>query len=63
MDVTKLKSDYYKTVNTILEESTLQIPTIEYFQKGGKNGVHSEHMGYILTELQYIQRTYPNMTW
>ncbi|HQV35899.1 MAG TPA: phenylacetate-CoA oxygenase subunit PaaC [Flavobacterium sp.] len=63
VDVTKLKSDYYKTVNTILKESTLQIPTIEYFQKGGKNGVHSEHMGYILTELQYIQRTYPNMTW
>lgn len=63
VDVTLLKSNYYKRVNAILEESTLQIPQVEYFQKGGKNGIHSEHMGYILTELQYMQRTYPNMTW
>jgi len=63
VDVSQLKESFYKKVNTILEESTLQIPTIEYFQKGGKQGIHSEHMGYILTELQYMQRTYPNMTW
>ena len=63
VDVTLLKSNYYKKVSAILEESTLQTPTIEYFQKGGKQGIHSEHMGYILTELQYMQRTYPNMTW
>ena len=50
-------------VSEILEEATLQTPQIEYFQKGGKQGIHSEHMGYILTELQYMQRTYPNMTW
>ncbi len=63
VDVTLLKANYYKQVNQILEESTLQTPQIEYFQKGGKNGIHSEHMGYILTELQYMQRTYPNMSW
>ncbi len=63
VDVTQLKDSFHKRVNTILEESTLQTPTIEYFQEGGKNGIHSEHMGYILTELQYMQRTYPNMTW
>jgi len=63
VDVTLLKSNFYKIVSGILEEATLQTPTIEYFQKGGKNGIHSEHMGFILTELQYMQRTYPNMTW
>ena len=63
VDVSLLKEPFYKKVNEILEESTLEIPTIEYFQKGGKQGIHSEHMGYILTELQYMQRTYPNMTW
>jgi len=63
VDVTQLKEAFYKRVNTILEESTLQTRTIEYFQKGGKQGIHSEHMGYILTELQYMQCTYPNMTW
>ena len=61
--VTLLKANYYKKVRSVLEEATLQTPTIEYFQKGGKQGIHSEHMGFILTELQYMQRTYPNMTW
>ena len=63
VDVTLLKNAYYQRVGEVLEESTLLIPSIEYFQKGGKQGIHSEHMGYILTELQYMQRTYPNMTW
>ena len=30
---------------------------------GGKKGVHSEYFGYLLSDLQYMQRTYPNMTW
>jgi ring-1,2-phenylacetyl-CoA epoxidase subunit PaaC len=63
VNVTKLKEAFYTKVNFILEESTLQTPNIEYFQKGGKLGIHSEHMGYILTELQYMQRSYPNMNW
>lgn len=63
VDVTLLKEEYYKKVNSILEEATLEIPQVEYFQKGGKMGVHSEHMGYLLSDLQYMQRTYPNMTW
>ncbi len=63
VDTTLLKASYYKKVSGILEEATLQTPSIEYFQKGGKQGIHSEHMGFILTELQYMQRTYPNMTW
>lgn len=63
VDVTKLKDMYYKHVSDILEESTLAVPESKYFQKGGKQGVHTEHMGYILTELQYMQRAYPNMEW
>ena len=63
VDTTLLKVNYHKKVSEILEEATLQTPTIEFFQKGGKQGIHSEHMGFILTELQFMQRTYPNMTW
>ena len=63
VDTTLLKVNYHKKVNEILEEATLQTPSIEFFQKGGKQGIHSEHMGFILTELQFMQRTYPNMTW
>jgi len=63
VDVTQLKQSYYQKVSAILEEATIEVPKIEYFQKGGKQGIHSEHMGYILTEMQYMQRTYPNMNW
>lgn len=63
VDVTKLKAAYYEKVNTILDESTLSVPESKYFQKGGKMGVHTEHMGFLLAELQYMQRTYPNMEW
>ncbi|WP_179008841.1 1,2-phenylacetyl-CoA epoxidase subunit PaaC [Winogradskyella forsetii] len=63
VDVTKLKDDYYKNVNEILEQATLEIPESKYFQKGGKKGIHTEYFGYLLTELQYMQRTYPNMEW
>jgi len=63
VDVTLLKANYFKKVNEILEEATLQIPRIEYFQKGGKQGIHSEHMGYLLAQMQYMQLAYPNMNW
>ena len=63
VDVTKLKETYYRHVNQVLEEATLNIPESKYFQKGGKEGIHTEHMGYLLSDLQYMQRTYPNMEW
>ncbi|MGV9004822.1 1,2-phenylacetyl-CoA epoxidase subunit PaaC [Flavobacterium sp.] len=63
VDVSLLKEPFYKKIKAVLEEATLQMPTIEYFQKGGKQGIHSEHMGYILTEMQYMQLAYPNMNW
>jgi ring-1,2-phenylacetyl-CoA epoxidase subunit PaaC len=63
VNVTKLKAPYYKKISEILEEATLKTPDIKYFQKGGKNGIHSEHMGYLLADLQYMQRTFPNMKW
>lgn len=63
VDVMKLKVSYYETITAILTESTLQIPDLKYFQKGGKQGIHSEHMGYLLADLQYMQRTFPNMNW
>jgi ring-1,2-phenylacetyl-CoA epoxidase subunit PaaC len=63
VDVSKLKEAYYKEVTELLEEATLTIPESRYFSRGGKKGVHSEHMGYLLADMQYMQRTYPNMEW
>ena len=63
VDVTKLKESYYIRVNDVLKVSTLQTPESKWFQKGGKQGIHTEHLGYLLSDLQYMQRTYPNMEW
>jgi ring-1,2-phenylacetyl-CoA epoxidase subunit PaaC len=63
VDVTLLKDAYYNTVKELLEEATLNIPESKYFQKGGEKGIHTEHLGYLLSDLQYMQRTYPNMEW
>jgi ring-1,2-phenylacetyl-CoA epoxidase subunit PaaC len=63
VNLAELKTQYFAQVHADIERATLKVPEIQYFQKGGKNGVHSEHMGYILTEMQYMQRTYPTMTW
>jgi ring-1,2-phenylacetyl-CoA epoxidase subunit PaaC len=63
VDVSELKEAYHQKVAAILTEATLSIPDEKYFQKGGKEGIHSEHMGFILSELQYIQKSYPNLKW
>ena len=63
VDVTLLKDSFYKKINEILAEATLKIPESKYFQKGGKLGIHSEHMGYLLADMQYMQRSFPNMVW
>ncbi|MFD2824395.1 1,2-phenylacetyl-CoA epoxidase subunit PaaC [Lacinutrix iliipiscaria] len=63
VDVIKLKETYYTKVSELLHEASLKTPESKYFQKGGKQGVHTEHLGYLLSDLQYMQRTYPNMEW
>ncbi len=63
VDLSQLKETYYEELTELLTEATLEIPERKYFSYGGKKGVHSEHMGYLLSDLQYMQRTYPNMQW
>ncbi len=63
VDVSTLKENYYQQVKSILEEAILEVPESKWFQKGGKQGIHTEHLGYLLSDLQYMQRTYPNMEW
>lgn len=62
-DVSKLEDAYYKQVAEVLKEATLQVPEGKYFHKGGKKGIHTEHMGPLIAELQYMQRSHPNMNW
>ena len=57
----KLKWD--QKVQSILSEATLKLPLEEPYQQGGKEGTHTEHLGYILAEMQTLQRTYPGLEW
>lgn len=63
VDPSGFKEVYYQSISNLLKEATLEVPDTKYFQKGGKDGIHSEHMGYILADMQYMQLTYPNMKW
>ncbi len=57
------KDSYFNKLKDQLTIATLGVPDVPYFQKGGKQGIHSEHMGRILAEMQYMQRTYPGAKW
>ncbi|OLY94630.1 phenylacetate-CoA oxygenase subunit PaaI [Cnuella takakiae] len=50
-------------IHRVFGEAGLTVPTNKPFQKGGKAGIHTEHMGHLLAEMQYLQRTYPNQQW
>lgn len=58
-----LKPAWDQSVAIVLDEAMLTHPGEVYQHKGGKNGVHSEHLGYILAEMQFLQRAYPGATW
>lgn len=63
VDVAALKEPFLTEVTELFEEASLQLPDNPYPKKGGKKGIHSEYMGYLLADLQYMQRTHPNMSW
>ncbi len=58
-----LKAGWDEIVSDALAEATLKRPADGYMHKGGRRGVHTEHLGYILAELQFLQRAYPGATW
>jgi ring-1,2-phenylacetyl-CoA epoxidase subunit PaaC len=62
-DLATLHEPWLDLVRATAEEATLSLPQPGWAQKGGKRGIHSEHLGYILADLQFLQRAYPNATW
>jgi ring-1,2-phenylacetyl-CoA epoxidase subunit PaaC len=63
IDVAALKEEWEKKVETVFTEATLDLPKQVWSQGGGKQGRHTEHMGFLLAEMQHLQRAYPNATW
>lgn len=65
-NLSSLQQPWHEKVMAVLKEATLWSPNFGeqvFMQTGGKEGVHSEHLGYILAELQYLQRVYPGAEW
>jgi len=58
-----LESTWEAVVRPVLEVATLTVPARTPFLSRGKQGQHTESMGHLLTELQYLQRTFPGGTW
>ncbi len=62
-DVSALREIWLKQISVILQEATLKLPEATWMQSGGKQGMHSESFGFLLAEMQVLQRTYPGATW
>ncbi len=63
IDPATLKYDWSKKVKTVFDEAGLAVPGNTFMHSGGKTGAHTEHLGFILAELQYMQRAYPGCEW
>ena len=63
IDPATLRPQWLTTISTVVNEATLALPTTDWMQQGGRDGRHSEHLGHLLSELQYMQRSFPGATW
>jgi len=63
VDLTAIRNEWQTYITAVVEEATLRMPESAWAQQGGKTGTHSEHLGYILADLQFMQRAYPGMEW
>jgi ring-1,2-phenylacetyl-CoA epoxidase subunit PaaC len=62
-DPVALRAEWDKTIAAVLAEATLARPADCWMQSGGRRGRHTEHLGYVLAELQFLQRAYPGAQW
>jgi len=63
VDYAAIKTEWMNEVLHTTTTATLDVPATAAFQAGGLHGRHTEHLGYLLAEMQYLQRAYPNSEW
>ncbi len=63
IDPSSLREEWIRTVTDVVNEATLTMPTGPPIQTGGRRGIHSEHLGHLLAELQWLQRSMPGLKW
>jgi ring-1,2-phenylacetyl-CoA epoxidase subunit PaaC len=62
-DATTLQPAWREAVSAVLTEATLSVPGATWMQRGGRHGVHTEHLGHLLANMQCLQRAYPGAQW
>lgn len=62
-DLADIRVEWSATVDRVLKEATLKRPEDGWMARGGKKGIHTEHLGPMLAEMQTLQRTYPGVEW
>lgn len=62
-DPAVLRQSFDRTLATIFADAFLEMPTAPFAQRGGRDGRHGEAMGFLLADLQYMQRTFPGAVW
>ena len=62
-DLRELESSWHEKVAACLKRATLRVPEKGWTHQGGKQGMHSEHLSYMLAEMQVLPRTYPDAKW
>jgi ring-1,2-phenylacetyl-CoA epoxidase subunit PaaC len=63
IDPSMFKDAWMQRLGEVFREALIDVPAEVFHQTGGKTGIHSEQLGFILAELQYMQRAYPNSAW
>ncbi|MGW6278017.1 1,2-phenylacetyl-CoA epoxidase subunit PaaC [Kribbella sp. NPDC055071] len=63
VDPSTLEEEWLTRVDAVIDESTCSRPESSYQHVGGRSGRHTEHMGYLLAELQHVARSHPGATW
>ena len=63
VDPARVRAPLDKTIDEVFAEATLTRPRDGFMQSGGRDGRHTEHLGFILAELQFLQRAYPGAKW
>ena len=63
VDCTVLKDEWYATVRATLAEATLTEPAGDWAIRGGRQGTHTEALGHMLSDMQFVQRAYPGLQW
>lgn len=62
-DLSEIKGLWKQNVEGVLRQANLTIPKDDWMQSGGKKGIHSEHIGFLLAEMQHLPRMYPDAQW